>query len=353
MNASGGIERIVYNLIDAWKEFFEIELIVKDNGECFYGTLDDIAVTSLETPRLSDMTNRGKRILSTLSNSLMSCLRLKRTLKEKNFDFVYVTTPLNTAELFLAGVPGRKIIVSEHGSAFGINKVYMKMKDIFYPKVRAISVPNKIDTEYYKKRGFNSVYIPHLVKDKERNRASGENHVVLNVGRLTDDKRQDNLIECWSRINNKGDWQLWIVGTGENYEKLIDMTKRLQIDDVFFFPETKNIEEMYLSASVFAFTSRFEGFGLVLTEAMAYGLPCIAYDCPSGPKDIIDNGKNGFLIENSNSVAYSDKLDYLIHMDAGERSLLSDNAYMTIQEWDNDKIIEKWLMLFGRDNDEI
>lgn len=344
--ASGGIERIVYNLINEWKTFCEIEVIVKDSGDCFYGKLDGVTVTTIDEPRNIDMSNRWKRIITTFFNSTLSSYKLKKILATRDYQYVYVTTPLNTAELLLAGVSSDKIVVSEHGSAFGVNAIYKIIKEIVYPKVRCIAVPNKMDNDFYLKKNFRSIYVPHILKNKNKTKNSLDRHIVLNVGRLTDDKRQDILISCWANIEDRGDWELWIVGNGENREKINLMINNLGLDDVRLIPETKNIELIYSKASIFAFTSRFEGFGLVLCEAMSFGIPCISFDCPSGPRDIIQHGINGYLIENCDCKKYTEYLSKMIHMDKCDMNRMGQYAYESIQTWDNNNIIDLWKRIF-------
>ena len=208
---------------------------------------------------------------------------------------------MNAFELLCAGVASDKIVVSEHGSAYGVNKIYKNIKQLVYPKVYCVAVPNKMDVDVYKNLGANAIYVPHMVYMRQHERNRLDSHIILNVGRLTPDKRQDLLIQAWYKNKHKNDWKLWIVGDGEKKNELQLQIESLGLSNsVELLPATKNIDSIYRQASFFAFSSRFEGFGLVLLEAMSYGIPCLAFDCPSGPRDIIDDGINGFLVDNGN-----------------------------------------------------
>ena len=348
MRAAGGIERIVFELMRCWSASYVIELMVKDEGKCFYGDLSDYNVFSLECPRIINMNNRLQRILMTFGNSLISSKRIRKIDLIK-YDFFYVTTPMNALELIMAGINTKKIIVSEHGSALGVNKVYKIVKRVVYPKVRCVSVPNSIDVLYYKKIGANAVYIPHLVYLKGKPMNDLSTRVVMNCGRLTADKRQIELLKMWNNIKNKNEWKLIIVGDGEEREKLESFIKENQLtSSVELLPARKEIETIYKKASLFAFTSRFEGFGLVLVEAMSYGIPCIAFDCPSGPRDIVIDGKSGCLIPNNNYEQYETTLEKILNMDEKELVKLGENAYNIVNSWDNNAIIGKWREIFDQ-----
>ena len=319
-------------------------MLTKDNGACYYGDLGDICIASIGCSRKINMHNRLQRIFSTLINTALSIVKLRKN--KLDFDFFYVTTPMNGLELYLAGVDSKKIIVSEHGSAYGVNRVYKSIKKFLYPKVKCVSVPNTMDIKYYSMLGANVIYIPHLLYLKNRMRSLLNSKVLLNCGRLTADKRQLLLLKIWSTISDKNGWSLVIVGSGEekkNLEKFID-DNQLH-NSVSLLPAQKNIEKFYQNASCFVFTSRYEGFGLVLLEAMSYGSPCISFDCPSGPRDIINN-KNGFLVNNNNIDELKNRIIQLINMSKSDLLTFGDNAYFFANSWNNDLIIKKWKDLF-------
>lgn len=346
LNASGGIERIIFELLKHWVKQYKIYVLVKDEGKCFYGLLDDVSIDSINNPRTINMKNRLQRILMTFGNSLTSIKKIKNK-RIIDFDYYYVTTPMNALELLLSGIDSRKIIVSEHGSAYGVNYIYKMVKHYVYPKVNCVSVPNKMDVEHYNTYGVNAIYVPHLVYLKGKEMNSLCTKVVLNCGRLTADKRQLELLDIWKNIMNKNGWKLVIIGDGEEKDNLINYIKNNNLENtVELLPARRDIETIYKNASIFAFTSRFEGFGLVLVEAMSYGIPCIAFDCPSGPRDIILEGKNGFLVENGNYEQFSKKLELFMNLDKEELKVIGKNAYDFINNWENDMILEKWQQIF-------
>ncbi len=165
--------------------------------------------------------------------------------------------------------------------------------------------------------------------------------IVLSVGRLIKSKQFDVLIDVFSSIN-AFDWKLIIVGEDDQQQQnkvhLIELIKQKKMEDkIYIEPFTESIEEWYQKASVFAFTSISEGFPNVLGEAMANELPVIAYDCMAGPSDLIENNKNGFLIEENNKVAFQQKLQTLMN-DENLRIQMGNESLAYISKFDSAKI---------------
>ena len=100
------------------------------------------------------------------------------------------------------------------------------------------------------------------------------------------------------------------------------------------------------NSSVFVLPSRYEGFGLVLIEAMTNGLPCISFDCPYGPSDIINDGEDGFLIPNGNIQAMADKICYLIENEE-ERKEMGREAHQSAMRYAPENIMPMWEKLFN------
>ncbi|WP_264884709.1 glycosyltransferase [Enterobacter asburiae] len=167
------------------------------------------------------------------------------------------------------------------------------------------------------------------------------------MGRLTPDKQHLLLLDIWRECIHqlpKG-WLLHIVGDGElkpDIEKFI--TNNKLEDNVKLSCAVWDISDLYYNSSIFVLTSRSEGFGMVLLEAISFGLPAISFNCPSGPMDIINN-ENGFLIEDGNRDLFKNKLIELINSDELQDSL-SSGAYKSAQQWNDEKITEYWQDIF-------
>lgn len=174
------------------------------------------------------------------------------------------------------------------------------------------------------------------------------NHkIVLAVGRQSYQKAYDRLLKSWHIVHKKHpDWNLEIYGKIDENLKLQTQANNLGIGDtVNFHKPVKNIEDKYEQASIYAMSSRFEGFGMVLIEAMSYGLPCVSFDCPYGPSDIITDYKDGILIENGNIQSFADAIIKLIE-NQSLRQDMGENAQVKAQNYVPEKIMQKWDALF-------
>lgn len=169
---------------------------------------------------------------------------------------------------------------------------------------------------------------------------------VIAVGRIEWQKGYDRLIDIWNLVIEKHqDWQLDIYGEGGLETELKETVQKAKLSSVSIHPYTNDISKEYATSSICVLTSRYEGFSLVLLEAMRHGVPCITFDCPYGPKDLIDNDKCGYLIENDNIDQFAEKLCYL--MDHPEiRKPFSTAAVNKAQLYNIDSIMIQWKKLF-------
>lgn len=174
-----------------------------------------------------------------------------------------------------------------------------------------------------------------------------EEKVVIAVGKQSFQKGYDRLLLSWQLVVKKcPDWQLTIYGKKDSSQNLEQLAKELGIEDsVNFFEPEREIQQKYLASSIYAFPSRFEGFGMVLIEAMACGLPCVSYDCPHGPSDIISDGEDGFLIENGNVSMFADKLLILMQNES-LRKEMGFKAKKNVLQFKSETIVKKWDELF-------
>lgn len=173
------------------------------------------------------------------------------------------------------------------------------------------------------------------------------NHRIIAVGRYVYQKGFDLLLEAWAKIEKRYlDWELVIYGSGNRtpYESL---KSKLGIDPTrcHLYGPSSDIKKEYLSSSIMAFSSRFEGFGMALVEAMACGLPVVSFDCPCGPKDIIKNNEDGILVESGNVDDFSSALEKLI-IDNSLRSTMASAGRKNVERFKIDCVAKKWQTLF-------
>lgn len=170
---------------------------------------------------------------------------------------------------------------------------------------------------------------------------------VLAVGSQSYNKGFDLLINIWEIVNEKyPDWNLKIFGKQNKLlglEKLVE--KKNLLESVTFYSSIKSIDEEYKKASIFALSSRNEGFGMVLIEAMSFGTPCVSFDCPHGPADIITDKEDGFLIKNGDIDKFADALIKLIK-DEDRRLTMGRKASENVKKYNIKNIALKWDSLF-------
>ena len=170
---------------------------------------------------------------------------------------------------------------------------------------------------------------------------------VIAVGRYVYQKGFDLLLQAWAKIEKQfPDWELAIYGMGDRspYENL---AKQLGVDmnRCHLNGSTQNIRKEYLESSLFVFSSRFEGFGMVLIEAMACGLPVVSFDCPCGPKDIVSHDEDGLLVPSGDIDKLANAMSQL--MDSYElRHQMAKNAICNVRRFQIDEIADRWQLLF-------
>lgn len=190
--------------------------------------------------------------------------------------------------------------------------------------------------------------IPNSLPFYPSESSSCENHKAICVGRLNEQKGYEYLIEGWSYVYKKHpDWTLDIYGNGEIKEDIQRLINDYNLEDVITINEpTSNIQKKYLESSIYIMSSRYEGFGMVLLEAMACGVPCVSFDCPYGPSDIIKSGEDGILVEHLNVQALADNICKLIE-NPPLRKAMGAKAKVNIKRYARDNVMKQWTDLFN------
>lgn len=173
-----------------------------------------------------------------------------------------------------------------------------------------------------------------------------EKHVIA-VGRYVPQKGFDKLIDSWALVSQRHpDWRLRIYGDGFLRTKLQEQIERLGLAEKCRLEHTvKEISDKYSESSIFVLSSRYEGFGMVITEAMGCGVPPISFACPCGPRDIINDGVNGLLVEDGNIEDMAKKICYLIENE-DRRQEMGKQAYLDAQRYKMENIALQWKKLF-------
>ena len=179
---------------------------------------------------------------------------------------------------------------------------------------------------------------PYYCRENTDNREN----IIISVGRVDYLKGFDRLIDVWQIIQERiPDWKILVFGEGDKKEFLQEELKRRNIKNFEFRPATRNIDEWYKKSKIYVSTSRTEGLPMTMIEAQTFGLPIISYNFITGPKDIISDGKSGFIIREEDSEAFG-KAVLKLTEDENERLRMSENAYIESKRFSVGKICEKW-----------
>lgn len=166
---------------------------------------------------------------------------------------------------------------------------------------------------------------------------------VIAVGRYYQEKGFDLLLESWAKIYmTHPEWRLEIFGDGDKamYEEIRDKLG-IPVSSCKLNGRTNDIAQEYVNSSIFVCSSRFEGFGMVLVEAMACGLGVISFDCPWGPSSILANGEDGILVENGNTNSLAEAIKSLIE-DPDKLNTMAKKAIVNVKRFQMDKIANQW-----------
>ena len=188
--------------------------------------------------------------------------------------------------------------------------------------------------------------IPNILNNVSDKIEIREN-IILSVGRLIKSKGFDLLISAFSKIDHIGDWKLMILGEGPERPNLENHIQNLGMTGKVLLVGTKtNTHEYYRKSKIFAFASLSEGFPNVLLEAMGAPLPCISFDCDAGPRDIITDGVNGFLIGLYDVDTFARRLEILMNDEVVRNNFMSE-AIKVRKYFNRDKICKEYLNLIA------
>ena len=192
----------------------------------------------------------------------------------------------------------------------------------------------------------NLVVIPNFVSSTSMLRSSLSNKRVIAVGRYSWQKGFDMLINAWKVVNTRHpDWQLDIYGSGDNalYQKQADGLGLASV--VTCHGSVEHVYEKYAESSLFVLSSRYEGFGLVLVEAMGVGLPVVSFACPCGPRDILKDGETGILVSPGDVKGLAEKICFVIeHQNV--RQSMGERAITRAKMFTQERVMQQWIELF-------
>jgi len=209
---------------------------------------------------------------------------------------------------FLAILCGCRVIVVEHANpnvTFPLlSKRQRSFLNVVLRRSTAVCVSHGSARSFKETFGAEAQVAYNFVQfESDSNTAKIEqrDRTIVFLARLAPQKRASLLIDCFEKIAPECDWRLEIYGTGEELEMLQTKAESSQYKSrIKFGGWIDQPRAVYERAGIFVLTSYFEGFGITLIEAMSLGTPCVSFDCPFGPNEIIEHGHNGMLVENGN-----------------------------------------------------
>jgi glycosyltransferase involved in cell wall biosynthesis len=376
----GGVQRVTSTLFNELSLNNQIDILYVGNEKYskdkLYGLNEDRINIEIKPLKLSFVERIIRKFVTVLNNRFgifnnkFLCRFLETAIFPRALRNVYIDY-LNHKDydiiigsegeigLLLAAMEDRlkaKTISWQHNSYeayFNTVRKYMwgreKAAEKLYPKLDAVVALTEDDKQKYKEKmnlQCERIYNPLSFSSSEKSNCLLKN--ILSVGRLDKQKGFDLLIRAFHKVSTKNkDWKLTIVGEGSDKDDLDNLIEELGISHrINIIGFTNDIKNYYLNSSIYVSSSRWEGFGLVITEAMECGLPVVAFE-NAGPKEIINNKVDGILVPCEDIEALSNAILELI--DNEEKRLeMSKNAIVRAQYFNVSTVSEEWQKLFHK-----
>lgn len=346
ISGRGGTERVTSIIANGLSERqFEVDIITcRNKPESFFFLNKEIKIYSLGAEKI---TNRFIR-------KLMNMKRLWRLVCDKKYDVIIAVDVYIFYYLLAIQILKKSHCIAwEH---FNCNVSNMKFSNL--ARLLAVRFADQVVVlgkqdlcnymrKYKKYKKVTCIYNP-VVFEKTVNK-NIDKHRIIAAGRLAEQKGFDLLIDAWNIIEKKyedSDWILDIYGTGRLETQLLHQINKYGLTRVHLKGYADDLDTEYLNSSIFVLSSRYEGFGLVLIEAQACGLPCVSFDCQVGPREIIDDKVNGYLVENGNVKHLADSLLKLMN-DEKLRKEFSVNAHKDLRRFDLKNVLNGWEALLN------
>ncbi|HEX8344898.1 MAG TPA: glycosyltransferase family 4 protein [Actinoplanes sp.] len=268
-------------------------------------------------------------------------------------DGILVTTRPGMNLLSARMAPRRLVRVAQDHMNFGTYKPGLRAAIVrHYPKLDALTVLTEQDRKDYAQAlggtGLRMERIPNGIPRPQVPPAALDAKVVVAAGRLSGHKGFDMLIDAFQVVHAKHpDWQLWMFGSGAWKKKLTDQIEQAGLKGTAHLKGTTgHLDRQFAAASIFALSSRFEGLPMVLLESMAAGLPAVAFDCPTGPREVIEHGRTGLLVPAEDVAALAAGLCELIEDPARLRAM-GAAALRGSEAYSIDTVKQSWERLYG------
>lgn len=344
---NGGLEKAVITLVNALYERkdYEITLYVFLHSKPIIDIADGIKIIFLSNLKLKQESlpekisrkinelNSVKKIIKKIHNSIVISTRneyttiISKYTDKSNYIIGQLHNDYNKKEF------------NDFCNRYNNINVFVQLNKTF---------KDEIEPELRKKNKFTQIpVIPNFIERQKYDERKRENYVIA-VGRITKVKGFERLIEIWNMICEKNvEWKLLIIGDGEDFNLLRKLIKEKRLEDKIIMPGWMEINDVYdymRKSKIYALTSFSESFSLVTIEAMQNKLPVIAFDVRTGPRNIINDQENGFLVKDGDLKNFAQKLELLMNNNELLQKM-SISAYKYSEIYLKENVIKKWYEL--------
>ena len=355
----GGAERVICNfsnsLIASGYEVMVFSIAL--SKQCPYEYHQEVAIRfikeNVKPKGLAKVLHEIKRLIMPIKkwNEIKKRAVFKQAINEFNPDFIICHTHFDTSLTKIFKKCKIKLFKVIHNSFDAYEKWQINLN--IYKNIVLLS-NHDIDKFKTKYPNANFYIIPNFIPNISNLNTNYSQKVVLSMGRIekTNQKGFLRLIDIWKLIQDSSefkDWKLHIVGDGDLKEKIENKIRDLNLtNSIILKPFTKDVESEYLSASIYAMTSHFEGLPMVLIEAQSYALPTISFDIATGPSDIIEDEKSGYLIEDNNLNEYANKLKTLMSDENLRAKMGAKSKEIVKSKFSKEVVMKQWENLFKK-----
>ena len=355
---SGGAEKVATLMANYWSRNHDVTLLTDDIPENdFFKTNDNIK--RISTYFRIDTKNVPYKILL----HIKGLKRLRDIVINEYPDIIISHMDVTNVRMLLATLCLRiPIIVEDHNNPKlkGMPQPWAFLKPFTYRFASKIVLLTRDLLNYYPKKLYdhskivfipNPLNLPKSISDSKEVQVKKPSFIAL--GSLTKQKGFDILIKAFKDVLKKqSDWNLMILGEGEQRKALEKLIKDLNLSEKVSLPgRVKNPYSILKKADIYVMSSRFEGFPVALCEAMGVGLPCISFDCPTGPADIIQHNKNGLLVEYLNQKQLTEAM-VMLASNTELKQRFSREAMKINNTLEIGTIMNKWEELFASDKNK-
>ena len=360
----GGIENAVTTLANTLSSKYEVEIlsVYRLYNEPVYYLNENVKVRYISSikPNKKEMMYYLKKknfsmffkgLSQSIKTGYVKYIKTIFEIRKLKSDIIITTRDIHNSLVSHFGPKETKKIAWEHSHHNNnkkyINKIVKSCKNLD----NLVLVSNELAEFYKKYLGDKVLFIPNCIDIEHKDVSKLTEKNLIAIGRLSKEKGFDDLLKLYKKVSNKyPNWKLNIIGDGMQKNTLLELAKELKLGEKVVFHGFQNkdyINSVLKDSSIYLMTSHTESFGIVLLEAMSYGIPCLSYTSAQGANEIIKDKETGFLIENRNEDEMIEKIESLIN-DEKLRKKLGKNAKEESKNYSKEVILEKWDNLIKR-----